>query len=382
MDPEQNFQKKRSVGSDADLEIPSPMTTFNKITREKVLECLKGIQEPVLKEDIVSLGIVREIEIEKNRVFLHLESSAENPGLLEDLRAAIVRVVQEAGASACEVHFSGKSKCESRASVCGDGDSKSPRVCPAHEERPPQRISGVKHVIAVASGKGGVGKSTVAVNLALALKQLGSKVGIMDADIYGPNVPIMMGISPERRPEGDAQEKILPLIAHDVKTISIGFFAHPEQPVIWRGPLLHKTMEQFLHRVDWGELDYLVVDLPPGTGDVQLSLSQWVNLSGAIIVTTPQEVALSDVRKAVNMFRQLEVRILGVVENMTGAIFGKGGGEKLAGIFQVPFLGDIPLEAQIRECGDSGLPVVVGHPKSVISERFIKIADMVLKTLK
>ena len=335
------------------------MTTFNKVTREKILDRLKQVLEPVVNEDIVSLGLVREIEIEKNRVFLHLESSVEDPRLQEKLRETIVRAVQEIGAGGCDVHFSEKPKCGVNAPTL-------------------QPISGVKHVIAIASGKGGVGKSTVAVNLALALKQLGAKVGLMDADIYGPNIPIMLGIPPGKRPEGGgAGEKIAPFEAHGIKAISIGFFAAPEQPVIWRGPLLHKTVEQFLHRVDWGELDYLVVDLPPGTGDVQLSLSQWVHLSGAVVVTTPQEVALTDVRKAVNMFRQLEVPVLGVVENMTGPVFGKGGGEKMAEMFQIPFLGDIPLEAQVRECGDSGLPVVIGHPKSPISERFVKIAEAV-----
>lgn len=346
------------------------MSTFNKITREEVLECLKQVEEPVLGEDIVSLGLVREIEIDKNRVFLHLESSVEDPCLQEKFRASIVQAVQMAGASGCDVHFSGASAKKGGTPKCGVSVSAV------------QPISGVKYVLAVASGKGGVGKSTVAVNLALALKQLGAKVGLMDADIYGPNIPIMLGISPDKRPKGNAQEKIQPLEAHGVKAMSIGFFANPEQPVIWRGPLLHKTMEQFLHQVDWGELDYLVVDLPPGTGDVQLSLSQWVSLAGAVVVTTPQEVALSDVRKAVNMFRQLEVRILGVVENMTGAIFGKGGGAKMAEVFQIPFLGDIPLEVQVRECGDSGLPVVIAHPKSPISERFVKIAEAIRHILK
>lgn len=345
------------------------MSTFNKITREKILECLQQVQEPVLKEDIVSLGLVREIQIDKNHAFLHLESSADDPAVQEALRAAIVQAVKAAGASGCDVHFSAPAE----ARGCG--------TVSAAEDPEVYKIYGVKHVIAVASGKGGVGKSTVAVNLALALRQLGAKVGLMDADIYGPNIPIMLGIPPGKRPAGNAEEKILPLEAHGVKTVSIGFFADPEQPVIWRGPLLHKTMEQFLHRVDWGELDYLVVDLPPGTGDVQLSLSQWVNLSGAVVVTTPQEVALGDVRRAVNMFRQLEVSVLGVVENMTGAVFGKGGGEKLAGVFGIPFLGDIPLDVQIRECGDSGLPVVIGHPKSPISEKFMKIAEAVRRSL-
>ena len=358
------------------------MPTFNKITREKVLECLKQVQEPVLGEDIVSLGLVREIEIEQGRVFLHLESSVEEPDLQAKLREAILQAVREAGAGAVEVHFSGKPKCGAKAPAGDDADGKSSRPCPGHESRVLPAVLGVRHVIAVASGKGGVGKSTVSVNLALALKMLGAKVGLMDADIYGPNIPIMLGIPPEKRPEASAAQKILPLEAHGVKAISIGFFANPEQPVIWRGPLLHKTVEQFLHRVDWGELDYLIVDLPPGTGDVQLSLSQWVHLSGAVVVTTPQEVALSDVRRAVQMFRQLEVPILGVVENMTGAIFGRGGGEKMAEVFQVPFLGDIPLEMLVRECGDSGSPVVIAHPKSPISERFVKIAEAVRFAVK
>jgi ATP-binding protein involved in chromosome partitioning len=190
------------------------MSTFNKITREEVLECLKLVEEPILKEDIVSLGLVREIGIEKNNVFIHLETSAEDAGLQAKLREVIIQAVKTAGATGCEVHFSGKPKCGVSASVV-------------------QPISGVKRVIAVASGKGGVGKSTTAVNLALALKQLGARVGIMDADIYGPNIPIMLGISPDKRPEGNAQEKMVPLEAHGVKAISIGFFANPEQPVIW-----------------------------------------------------------------------------------------------------------------------------------------------------
>ncbi len=354
------------------------MTTFNKVTREKVLECLKQVEEPILKEDLVSLGLVREIEIDKNHVFLHLESSSEDPCLQDKLRALIVQAVREVGASGCEVQFSGPPEKQDEARPSSQGGK--PK-CGMNESLI-HPIAGVKHVIAVASGKGGVGKSTVAVNLALALKQSGARVGLMDADIYGPNIPIMLGIPPEKRPEVVEGGKIQPLEAHGVKAISIGFFANPEQPVIWRGPLLHKTMEQFLHRVDWGELDFLVVDLPPGTGDVQLSLSQWVSLAGAVVVTTPQEVALSDVRKAVNMFRQLEIPILGVVENMTGPVFGRGGGEKMAAVFQIPFLGDIPLEVQIRECGDSGLPVVIAHPKSSVSERFVKIAEAVRHALQ
>lgn len=340
------------------------MTTFNKVTREKILEILKQVQEPVMQEDIISLGLVREIEINQKHVFLHLEDVSQDGEVRERLQHDIHQTLCAAdGVEQVTVHFSGKVKKEPM-------------------QTPLTPIPGVRHIIAVASGKGGVGKTTVAVNLALALQKMGAKVGLMDGDIYGPNIPIMLGISPEKRPAGNEEGRIIPLEAHGIQTISIGFFANPEQPVIWRGPLLHKTIEQFLHHVVWGELDYLVVDLPPGTGDVQLSLVQWVPLAGAVIVSTPQEVALSDVRKAVHMFRQLEVRILGVIENMTGPVFGQGGGRKMAEIFQIPFLGDIPLMPEIRECGDSGVPVIVGEPTSSIRERFMKIAEAIRHTLK
>ena len=205
------------------------MTTFNKITREKIIECLKQVQEPVLKEDLISLGIVREIEINRNHAFLHLESSIEDPRLLEQLRAEIVQTVQRAGASGCEVHFSGKPKCGVSASACEDGDIKSPRACPGHEARAVQPVSGVKHVIAVASGKGGVGKSTVAVNLALALKMLGARVGLMDADIYGPNIPIMLGISPAKTETSGSRERAGATGHQAEKRPSAGGRIRPEQ---------------------------------------------------------------------------------------------------------------------------------------------------------
>ncbi len=322
------------------------------------MECLKRVNEPVLNENIISLGLVHEIEVDKARVFLHMENASSDPGVRNELTEKIKSVLGEAGASHVEIHFSGKPK-------CGMG---------GQEAEP---LSGVKHVIAVSSGKGGVGKSTAAVNLALALKKLGARTGLMDGDIYGPNIPIMLGIPSDRRTEPGGSGKILPIEAHGIRAVSIGFFANPEQPMIWRGPLLHKTVQEFLHRVEWGELDFLVVDLPPGTGDVQLSLAQWVRVSGAVIVTTPQEVALADVRRAINMFRQLEIPVLGVVENMTGPVFGRGGGERVAKDFQVPFLGDIPLDAEIRECGDAGVPIVAATAGSGTSERFIKIAEAI-----
>ncbi len=242
-------------------------------------------------------------------------------------------------------------------------------------------IPGVKQVIAVSSGKGGVGKSTVTVNLSVALAQTGAKVGLMDADIYGPNIPIMMGVT--QAPAKD-DNKILPAEGHGVKVMSMGFFVPEETPVVWRGPMVHGAIQQFFRDVVWGELDYLLIDLPPGTGDVQLTLSQLVPLAGAIVVTTPQEVALQDVRKGVMMFKKVNVPILGVIENMSyyicghcgerSEIFSHGGGANAAAKFEVPFLGSIPIDPAIRLGGDEGKPIVVGDPSSPQAEIFKKIA--------
>lgn len=242
-------------------------------------------------------------------------------------------------------------------------------------------IPSVKHVIAVSSGKGGVGKSTVAVNLAVALAQSGATVGLMDADIYGPNIPMMMGV--EQPPE-QQDGKLLPAESHGVKLISMGFFVPEETAVVWRGPMVHKALEQFFRDVLWGELDYLLIDLPPGTGDAQLTLSQLVPLSGAITVTTPQEVALYDVRKGMNMFQKVNVPLLGIIENMSffvcghcgerTEIFSHGGGERAAEKFGIPFLGRIPIDPAIRAGGDTGLPIVVANPESRPAMAFKDIA--------
>jgi ATP-binding protein involved in chromosome partitioning len=229
----------------------------------------------------------------------------------------------------------------------------------------------------VASGKGGVGKTTAAVNLALALLKRGARVGLMDGDIYGPNVPLMLGVSSEIRPSVDDQEKLIPIEAQGLKMISMGVLVPADQPMIWRGPMLHSAVTQFVQKVNWGELDFLLVDLPPGTGDVQLSLAQVVPLAGAVIVTTPQEVALMDVRKGVAMFRKTNVPILGVIENMTGEIFGHGGGRKAAEQFGVPFLGEIPLDKRVRENGDQGRPIVLSHPDSEAAQGFIQAAILI-----
>src|SRR5438552_446657 len=246
-----------------------------------------------------------------------------------------------------------------------------------------QKISlpAVKYVVAVASGKGGVGKSTVAANLALALHAQGQRVGLMDADIYGPSVPIMLnaqGIDPQTTP--------FPLERYGIKLMSMGFIVPPTQAVIWRGPMVHKAVTDFLTRIDWGELDYLVIDLPPGTGDAQLTLTQTAPLSGAVIVTTPQEVSLLDARKGLEMFRQVRVPVLGIVENMSYfigedgkryEIFRHGGGRKLAAETQVPFLGEIPIDPRVAECGDQGEPIVQRYPDSAVAQAYLKLAGVV-----
>ena len=242
-------------------------------------------------------------------------------------------------------------------------------------------IPGVKHVVAVSSGKGGVGKSTVAVNLAVALQQLGSRVGLMDADIYGPNIPMMMGVT---EPPEQVDGKIKPAESHGVRLISMGFFVPEETAVVWRGPMVHTAIQQFFRDVQWGELDVLLVDLPPGTGDAQLTISQIVPLSGAITVTTPQEVALHDVRKGLMMFQKVNVPLLGIVENMSyyvcahcgtrADIFAHGGGERAAEKLGIPFLGRVPIDPAIREGGDTGLPIVVADPASAQTKAFLDIA--------
>lgn len=265
---------------------------------------------------------------------------------------------------------------------------------PAGSATPPQQpegnlLPGVKHIIAVSSGKGGVGKSTVTVNLSVALKQLGYAVGLMDADIYGPNIPMMIGVSKEPVKEG---EKILPAEGQGVKVISMGFFVPEDTPVVWRGPMVHSAIQQFFRDVVWGELDYLLIDLPPGTGDVPLTLSQLVPLTGAITVTTPQEVALQDVRKGMMMFKKVNVPLLGVIENMSyfvcghcgerTEIFSTGGGERAAQKFAIPFLGRIPIDPSIREGGDMGTPIVSNNPTSPQAGAFLQIAQTLVSNIE
>jgi ATP-binding protein involved in chromosome partitioning len=268
-------------------------------------------------------------------------------------------------------------------SIFAQGDGMATRPPNSMGQRAP--VAGVKNLVAVASGKGGVGKTTVAVNLALALHKLGASVGLLDADVYGPNVPTMLGST--EQPRAISEREIEPVTAMGLKLISMGLLNPGDRPLIWRGPMLHSVMQQFLRSVQWGELDYLIVDLPPGTGDVQLSLIQSTSVTGAVVVTTPSVVALADVRKAIEMFRQVNVDVLGVVENMSyfdppggGArqfIFGEGEGRKVAEMFGVPFLGEIELDAQIRVGGDSGKPVAAAGESAPGAKSFFAIARAV-----
>jgi ATP-binding protein involved in chromosome partitioning len=328
-----------------------------------ILDALRTVKDPDLHRDIVTLGFVKDLKADQGKVSFTIELTTPacpaKKQLEEQARQAVLQVK---GVSDVEILMSS-------------------RVAAAKQGAGRQEIPGVKNIVAVGSGKGGVGKSTVTVNLAVALADSGAKVGLLDADIYGPNVPLMIGITGQPRAEND---KIQPLANFGVKVMSMGFLAAEDTPMIWRGPMLHNVIQQFIRQVDWGELDYLLVDLPPGTGDVQLSLTQTVPLMGAVVVTTPQDVALQDARKAIMMFRQVRVEILGLVENMSyfecpkcstrTNIFNHGGGELTARKYEVPFLGEVPLSVGIREGGDKGKPIVLAEPASPAGKAFAQIA--------
>lgn len=334
-----------------------------KITDSDVLAALEEINEPRLGKSLADAGLIRDVKVNKQAVSLTLVLiSPENPNQDEIKKEITERLKSLDGVS--------KVKIKSIVEVPVDGKLKS------------SGKSTIKNLIAVASGKGGVGKTTVSVNIAVSLAQSGAKVGLMDADVYGPNVPIMMGVR-GLPPQDVNTGRFVPAEAYGVKMISIGFMAPPEKPIVWRGPMLHKAIQQFVQDVEWGELDYLIVDLPPGTGDTQLSLAQTVSVTGAVIVTLPQLVSLEDARRGLEMFRQLQIPILGVVENMSYLeledgkkmdIFGSGGGEKLAEDSGVDFLSCIPIDPAVRVGGDNGKPVVVSKPESDVSKALREIA--------
>ena len=341
------------------------------LTQEEIQNALKSVKYPGYSRDIISFGLVKEISAANGAVSVTMQLTSPNPEA-----AAQIKIESERAIAALpgvkQIYV------EVRQPAAGSA--------PASPFANQNKVSGVKRIIAVASGKGGVGKSTCSVNLACALTHVGAKVGLLDCDIYGPSIPLMMGV--HEKPTVNAAERLVPPSNHGVKVMSIGLLVTDDQPVIWRGPMITKTIQQFLLAVEWGELDFLLVDLPPGTGDAQLSLCQTVPLDGGVIISTPQEASLGVVRKGIAMFRKVNVPILGIVENMSYfttpngervEIFGHGGGQEEAARQNVPFLGEVPLFTEIREGGDRGMPIVVSTPNHAAGKVFIQIAESLWK---
>lgn len=345
------------------------------VSQEAILEALKAVKYPGYSRDIVSFGLVKDISLAHNDVTVLIQLTSANAGLAEQIK-------NEAEQALKRVDGLGRVQVDVHLPAAAPG----PPPGTGNPFANQARVPGIKQIIAIASGKGGVGKSTTAVNLACALQHAGSPTGLLDCDIYGPSIPLMMGV--HEKPTVSPAEKLVPPVAHGVKVMSIGLLITDDQPVIWRGPMITKTIQQFLHAVEWGELDFLLVDLPPGTGDAQLSLCQAVPLHGGVIVTTPQEASLGVVRKGVAMFQKVNVPILGIVENMSYftapngervEIFGHGGGKQEAGRQHVPFLGEVPIFTEIREGGDSGMPLVVSAPNHPAGKAFAEIAGQLRK---
>jgi ATP-binding protein involved in chromosome partitioning len=355
------------------------MAATAELTEEKVLEVLKTVRFPGLSRDIVSFGFVKDLAIGGGNVSFRLEIMTESPRAAEEIRRdATEKLRALPGVNAVTIRL----------------DVQQPGPAPprgAAGVPPPQAniLQEVRFKVAVASGKGGVGKSTVAANLALALARVGHKVGLMDSDIYGPSQQMMMGIS--EKPFINEANQIVPIDRFGVKVMSLGFLMDVDQPVIWRGPMVMKAVEQFLQDVAWGKLDFLLIDLPPGTGDAQLTLTQKIHLSGAVIVTTPQDVSLIDARKGLAMFQKVNVPVLGIVENMSyficpqcghrEEIFKHGGGRRTAEQLKVPFLGEIPLDPKVAIGGDAGEPIVAADPKSGVTAAYLRIAEEIARQL-
>ena len=349
----------------------NPGALVKNITEEAVLQALRAVIDPDLGKDIVTLGFVKNVTIDGSTVGFQIELTTPACPVKEELERQARSLVSDLpGVDSVQVEMS--------AQVIQAPISRSDNILP-----------GVRHVVAVASGKGGVGKSTVSVNLAVALAAEGASVGLLDADVHGPSIPIMLGLRTSR-PEVN-EGKLRPLERFGIRMMSLGFIAGEETPVIWRGPMVGKLLQQFLADVAWGDLDYLIIDLPPGTGDAQLTLTQSAPLAGAVIVTTPQEVALEDVKRGVRMFEKVNVPVLGIVENMSyflcshcdarHEIFSHGGGKSAAEHFGVPFLGEIPIFLKIRESGDQGIPAVVAAPDSPEGQVFRRLAGEVARQL-
>jgi ATP-binding protein involved in chromosome partitioning len=340
------------------------------LSQESILDALKAVKYPGYSRDIISFGLVKEVSVADGAVSVALQLTSPNVEAAFQLKSECEAVLKQLS-GVNRVHV------EVRQPAAGQGT-------PTNPFANQNKVRGVKRIIAIASGKGGVGKSTCSVNLACALQHLGAKVGLLDCDIYGPSIPLMMGV--HEKPTVNEAERLVPPIAHGVKVMSIGLLVTDDQAVIWRGPMITKTIQQFLLAVEWGDLDFLLVDLPPGTGDAQLSLCQTVPLDGGVIISTPQEASLGVVRKGISMFNKVNVPILGIVENMSYfttpngervEIFGHGGGKDEAKRQNVPFLGEIPIFTEIREGGDRGTPITVSTPNHAAGKVFIRIAEAV-----
>lgn len=337
-----NYSRDSETSSNA----PDPIVETHK---QQVITCLKQVVEPVLNNNIVSLGMVRNLNVVDHYVYFRLYIGTHQQYLQERARKALSSL------SWCQKTYI--------------------QVC---------TIPGVRTTLAVSSGKGGVGKSTTAVNLAASLKMAGARVGLLDADVYGPNIPRMLGLtdSDVQVVETEQGQKFLPLEAYGIKVMSVALLAEPDHPLAWRGPVLHKIVTQFINEVEWGDLDYLLIDLPPGTGDAQITIVQESPICGAILVTTPQQVAISDVRRSIHMFRNVGVPVIGLIENMSYllhrgeriAVFGEGGGEQIATELQVPLMGQIPLDSQICQSGDTGQLLPIAQPDANLSQAFRQIA--------
>ncbi|HEV7680068.1 MAG TPA: Mrp/NBP35 family ATP-binding protein [Candidatus Dormibacteraeota bacterium] len=333
---------------------------------QRIEAALGTVMEPELHRDLMSLNMVRDLRVDDGTVSMRVVLTTPACPLKDRIHRDIEQAL---------IPINGVE----RVAVSWDSNVTSTRGLPGRKD-----IPGVRNIVAVSAGKGGVGKTTVSVNVAIALSQAGARVGLLDADIYGPNVPIMLGLHDQPRSMG---ERILPPESHGLKVMSLGLILKPDQAVVWRGPMLGGAIRQFLYDVEWGELDYLVIDLPPGTGDAQLTLAQAIPLTGAVIVTTPQDVSVADVSRGVQMFRQLKVPVLGVVENMSGYVcphcgestelFGSGGGHQVAERYEIAYLGEIPLDPRIRIGGGEGMPLMASMPDSPVAEVFRGVASHV-----
>ena len=346
------------------------------LTEDDIKNALKTVKYPGFSRDIVSFGLLKEVSTANGAVSVSMELTSSSPEAAQQIKMESERALKTLpGVNAVHVQVKQKPGAQTPGGAQGPWANQN-------------RVPGIRKIVAVASGKGGVGKSTCSVNLACALTFLGARVGLLDCDIYGPSIPLMMGIN--EKPTVSEEEKLVPPSNHGVKLMSMGFLLEGDQPVIWRGPMIQKTIQQFVMAVDWGELDFLLVDLPPGTGDAQLSLCQIVPLDGGVIVTTPQEASLGVVRKGIAMFEKVNVPILGIIENMSYftapngervEIFGHGGGHAEAERQNITFFGEVPIFTEIREGGDTGLPVVVSAPNQPPAQAFIHIAGVLKQKL-